>query len=73
MKLLFLINLIIDIKYNVILIITNRLTKYIYFLLWKITILMENIVYKFIYIIIANHGVPNKIISNKNKFFTLKI
>ena len=48
MKLLFLINLTINIKYNAILIIMNRFTKYIYFLLWKIIIIVENVIYEFI-------------------------
>jgi len=62
-----------NIKYNAILIITNRLTKYVYFLLWKTTATAEDVTYEFIRTIIANHGVPDKIISNKNKLFTSKV
>jgi len=47
-ELFFLINLTINIKYNVILIIMNKFTKYIYFLLWKIIVIAKNIAYKFI-------------------------
>jgi len=72
-KLLFLINPIISIKYNVILIIINKFIKYIYFLLWRIIVIAKNVVYKFIWIIIANYEIFDEIISNKNKFFILKV
>jgi len=72
-KLLFLIDLIINIKYNIILIITNKFTKYIYFLPWKTITITKDIAYEFIRIIITNYKVFNEIILNKNKFFILKI
>ena len=72
-ELFLLTDLTISIKYNVILIITNKFIKYIYFLLWKITVTMKNVAYKFIRIIIANYEVPDEIILNKNKFFISKI
>jgi len=72
-KLLFSIDPTISIKYNAILIITNRLTKYVYFLSWRTTATAENVAYELIRTIIANHGVPNEIILDKNKLFISKV
>ena len=54
-------------------IIINKFIKYIYFILQKIIITIENIVYKILEIIIINYNIFNEIISNKNKIFTFKI
>jgi len=62
-----------SIKYDAILIITDKLTKYAYFLLWRTIATAEDVAYEFIRTIIANHEVPNEIISDKNKFFTSKV
>jgi len=62
-----------SIKYNAILVITDRLTKYAYFLLWKTTATAEDIAYELIRTIIANHEVPDEIILNRNKFFISKV
>jgi len=64
---------IIGIEYNAILVITNKLTKYAYFLPWKTTATAEDVAYELIRTIIANHGVPDEIISDRNKLFTSKI
>jgi len=61
------------IEYNAILIITDRLTKYVYFLPWKTTATAEDVAYEFICTIIANYEVFNEIISDRNKLFTSKI
>jgi len=61
------------IEYDAILVITDRFTKYIYFLPWKTTATAEDVAYELIRTIIANHGIPNEIILNRNKFFTLKV
>jgi len=63
----------IGIEYNAILVITDRLTKYTYFLPWKTTATAENVTYELIRTIIANHGVPNEIILNRNKLFISKV
>jgi hypothetical protein len=44
--------------YNSIIIITNRLTKYAYFILYLKNFLAEDLVYIFYKHIIANHGFP---------------
>ena len=62
-----------SIEYDAILIITNKLTKYAYFLPWKTTATAEDVAYELIRTIIANYGVPDKIILDKNKLFTSKV
>jgi hypothetical protein len=62
---------IIRIKYNFILVITDRLTKYIYIILYLEANIIENLVYIFLRIIIANYNTLEKMISDKNKFFIL--
>jgi len=72
-KLSFSTNPTISIKYNTILIITDRFTKYAYFLPWRTTATAKDVAYELIRTIIANHGVPNEIISDRDKFFTSKV
>jgi len=71
-KLLPLKELTLDIKYNIILIITNKLTKYIYIILYSKIYMIKDLAYIFLRIVITNYKVPNEIILNKNKFFTSK-
>ena len=66
-------DLIIKIKYNVIIIIINKFIKYIYFIPQKIIVIAENIAYKILKVIIANYNILNEIILNKNKIFIFKI
>ena len=66
-------DLIIRIKYDVIMIIINKFIKYIYFILQKIIIIIENIVYKILKVIVINYNMFNKIILNKNKIFIFKV
>jgi hypothetical protein len=70
-KLLLLQDLIIGIKYDFILVIINKLTKYIYIILYLKVNIIENLVYIFLRIIVTNYNILEKIISDKNKFFIL--
>ncbi len=58
--------------YNFILMITNKLIKYEYFLSYKKATFAEDLAYTFLRMIIANHELSDEIILNKDKLFTLK-
>jgi len=58
--------------YNFILIITDRLIKYEYFLSYKKATFAKDLIYTFLRTIVANHELSDEIISNRDKFFTLK-
>ena len=58
--------------YNTILIITDRLIKYKYFVLYKKSLTAEELVYIFLRILAANYSISDKVILNRNKLFTLK-
>jgi len=62
----------IKVKYNSILVIVNRLIKYAYFLLYWKTANIDDLVYIFLQIIVGNHSLPNKIVSNRDKLVTFK-
>jgi hypothetical protein len=70
-KLLLLQDLIIRIKYNFILIITDRLTKYIYIILYLKSSITEDLAYAFLRVVVANYNALEEMISDKNKFFIL--
>jgi hypothetical protein len=57
------------VTYNSILIVTDRLIKYAHFIPYKEDSTAEELVYTFNRNVIANHGIPKEIISNKNKLF----
>jgi hypothetical protein len=59
------------IKYNFILVITDRLTKYIYMILYLKANITKDLAYIFLKIIIANYNALEEIISDRNKFFIL--
>jgi hypothetical protein len=59
----------IGVTYNSILIITDRLIKYAYFISYKKDLTVEELVYTFNKNIITNYGIPEEIINNKDKFF----
>jgi hypothetical protein len=59
------------IKYDFILVITNRLTKYTYIILYLEASIAEDLVYMFLKVVIINYSALEKIISDKNKFFIL--
>ena len=58
--------------YDFILIITNRLIKYEYFLSYKKVTFTKDLTYTFLKTIVANHELSDEIISNIDKLFTLK-
>jgi hypothetical protein len=70
-KLLLLQDLIIGIKYDSILVVTNRLIKYIYIILYLEANIVEDLAYMFLRVVITNYNAPEEIISDKNKFFIL--
>lgn len=58
--------------YDSILVITDRLTKYGHFVPYKEASNAEELAYVFKKIVIANHGLPEEIISDRDKLFTSK-
>jgi hypothetical protein len=61
---------IIEVVFDSILVITDRLTKYGYFILYKESSLVEELAYAFNKHIIENHEISKKIISDRDKLFT---
>lgn len=59
-------------KYDLILVIMDRLIKYAYFLLYQKTANIDNLIYSFLQIIVGNHGLLNKIVSDRDKLITSK-
>jgi hypothetical protein len=70
-KLLLSQDLIIGVEYDSILVVINRLTKYTYIILYLKASIAEELAYTFLRVIIANHNILEKMISDKNKFFIL--
>jgi hypothetical protein len=68
-KLLLLQDLITGIKYNSILVIMDKLIKYIYIILYLEVNIAEDLVYIFLRIIITNYSALEKMISDRDKFF----
>jgi hypothetical protein len=66
------VKLIIEVVFDLILVIINRLTKYGYFILYKESLLAEELAYTFNKHIIGNHGISKEIISNRDKLFILR-
>lgn len=60
------------ILYNSILVIIDILTKYVYLVPYKESSTAKDLAYIFNKTIIAQHSIPNKIISNRDKLFTSK-
>jgi len=58
--------------YDSILMITDKLIKYEYFLSYKKATFANDLTYTFLRMIVANHDLSNEIISNRDKLFTLK-
>jgi hypothetical protein len=63
---------IIGIEYDSILVITDKLTKYTYIILYLEVSIAEDLAYIFLRVIIANYSALEKIISDRNKFFISK-
>jgi hypothetical protein len=70
-KLLLSRDLITRIKYDFILVIIDRLTKYTYIILYLEASIAEDLVYMFFRVVIANYSALEEMISDKNKFFIL--
>jgi hypothetical protein len=70
-KLLLLQDLIIRVEYDFILVVIDKLTKYIYIILYLKTNIIEDLAYMFLRIIIANYNALEKMISDRDKFFIL--
>jgi hypothetical protein len=62
---------IIRIKYDFILVIMDRLTKYIYIILYLKANIAENLVYIFLRVVVANYSALEEMISDRDKFFIL--
>ena len=56
--------------YDSILVIINTLIKYAYLELYKEASTTEDLVYIFNKIVIVRHGIPDKIVSDRDKLFT---
>jgi hypothetical protein len=68
-KLLLSRDLIIGVEYNSILVVMDRLTKYTYIILYLKASIAEDLAYMFLRVVVANHSAPEKIISDRDKFF----
>jgi hypothetical protein len=60
----------IEVVFDLILVVINRLTKYGYFILYKESLLVEELAYAFNKYIIGNYGILKEIISDRDKLFT---
>ena len=60
------------IKYDSIFVIVDRLTKYAYFLPYQESSTAADLAYTFLRTVLANHGAPEEIISDRDKLFTSK-
>ena len=58
--------------YDSVLVVTDRLIKYAHFIPYKKGSTAEELAYAFNRNVIANHGIPEEIINNKDKLFTSK-
>jgi hypothetical protein len=59
----------IGVTYNLILVVTDRLIKYAYFISYKKDLTAEELIYIFNRNIIINYGILEEIISNRDKLF----
>ncbi len=72
MKLPILIKKFIKVKYNIILVINDRLIKLVYFIPYKEASSVEDLIYIFLWIIIVVYSLLDKIILDRDKLFILK-
>ena len=63
---------IIKIKYNSILVIIDRLTKYAYFMPYKESHTIEELIYTFMKVIVSNYRLPNEVIMDRSTTFASK-
>jgi hypothetical protein len=61
--------ILIGVTYDSILVVTNRLTKYAYFIFYKEGLTVKELIYTFNRNIITNYEILKEIISNRDKFF----
>ena len=71
-KLLKLKKSLIKVLYNSVLVITDRLIKYRYFISYKKVSSAEELVYTFLRVITANYNLSEEIISDRDKLFTFR-
>ena len=62
----------IGVEYNSILVVVDRLIKYIYFILFIETSTVEDLIYIFIKIVVGNYRILDEIILDRDKLFTSK-
>jgi hypothetical protein len=70
-KLLLSRDLITRIKYDSILVITDRLTKYTYIILYLEASIVEDLAYMFLRVVVANYSALEEMISDRDKLFIL--
>jgi hypothetical protein len=70
-KLLLSRDLITGVEYDFILVITDKLTKYTYIILYLEASTAKNLAYMFLRVVVANYSAPEEMISDRNKFFIL--
>jgi hypothetical protein len=70
-KLLLSRDLIIGIEYDFILVVIDRLIKYIYIILYLEANTAEDLAYMFLRVVVANYNALEEMISDKNKFSIL--
>jgi hypothetical protein len=70
-KLLLLRDLITRIKYDFILVIIDRLTKYNYIILYLEANIIEDLAYMLLRVVVANYSALEEMISDKDKLFIL--
>jgi hypothetical protein len=68
-KLLLSRDLITGVKYDFILVVTDKLTKYIYMILYLEASIVEDLAYAFLRVVVANYSTLEEMISDKDKFF----
>jgi hypothetical protein len=59
------------VEYDFILVITDKLTKYTYIILYLKANTAENLAYTFLRIVVINYSTLEKMISDRDKFFIL--
>ena len=62
-----------NVTYNSILVITDKLTKYGYFIPYKESSNTEDLVYVFLRIVVANHSLLEEVILDRDKLFISKL
>jgi hypothetical protein len=70
-KLLLLQDPITGVEYDFILVVTDKLTKYTYMILYLKASIAEDLAYVFLRVVVANYSALEEMISDKNKLFIL--